>query len=283
LKSMRFVRQEPIHHNHQTLLEMASFSIAGSIRPVTEVQNTFTDDYAAFLLQKAESGIETLLTNTKDSAVSSDGRPWVQCFNRPDLHLQVFSSEAAGTPLKRFKAVCILHDMSPQEVVHFIADDTYRMSWDKSLKDFTPLLVRDFSDSTSGKLKKLVILRCATKGFGPISARDFVDVTLTATLDDGSIVVAGSSLLPNETCGNFLPNKQFVRGFNLVGSGSHLERCGPNGKDTKVSYVIHTDLKGWFTPMVINNAIGGSHVTYFEELKRALAAAYPDRTARAHA
>jgi START domain len=262
---------------------MASFTAAGSIKPVTATQYTFADDdHAAFLLQKAETALETLLINTKNSALNSDGKPWVQCLNRPELHLQVFSSEASGTPLKRFKAVCIFHDVSPEQVIHFIADEN-RVSWDKNLKEFTPVLVRDFSDSTSGKRKQLRIIRSATKPAGPISGRDFVDVTITATLDDGSIAIGGSSLEPNEAGGRFLPNKLFVRGFNLVGSGSHLERCGPDGKDTKISYVIHTNLKGWFLPIIINNALGSSYVAYFEDLRRAVAAAYPTSVAKAKA
>ena len=35
--------------------------------------------------------------------------------------------------------------------------------------------------------------------------------------------------------------------------------------------VIHTDLRGWFAPAIINQVIGGSYVSFFEDLTKALA------------
>jgi START domain len=233
---------------------------------------SFSEDQVADLLRKAEAGITTLLSNTSNSPVNSDGKPWVLLDSRPDLNLDIFYSEAAGTPIRRFKAVCVVNDVSPEQVATLIADKQ-RTSWDRNLREFTSLLVRDFSDYDRNMMKKLLMIRCLTESAGPISGREYIDAVLSMTLDDGSIAVAGFGLLPEETSYDFPPAKNFVRGFNHCGSGSYLERCGPGGRNTKISCVIHTDLKGWFTPIVINNAIGGSYLNYFQDLRKAISSA----------
>ena len=117
----------------------------------------------------------------------------------------------------------------------------------------------------------------------------------------------GVGLKQDQTGAHFPVNPTFVRGINFP-SGWFFE---PHGKDCRVSYVIHADLKGWFTPLIVvrlfvfypprrgvtfyrshpgapiyllthsihlrpraqNNAIGGSFVAFFTDLKNALRAA----------
>jgi hypothetical protein len=47
------------------------------------------------------------------------------------------------------------------------------------------------------------------------------------------------------------------------GSGSIPMGC-------KMTYIIQTDLKGWFLPVIVNQAIGGSYCSFFEDLKTAM-------------
>jgi hypothetical protein len=77
--------------------------------------------------------------------------------------------------------------------------------------------------------------------------------------------------------GMYPPSKAFVRGYNHVGSGWYFERvpaadAADGVEGTRVAYIIMSDLKGWFPALVINNAIGGAYVTFFEDLQAALEA-----------
>jgi len=74
------------------------------------------------------------------------------------------------------------------------------------------------------RLKRLQLFRSATKSVGPISAREFIDVTLLHRVDADTLVSAGAGLTVEETCGHFAPAKGFVRGFNsqVRSYSSHL-------------------------------------------------------------
>ena len=50
----------------------------------------------------------------------------------------------------------------------------------------------------------------------------------------------------------------------------HLEKYGVDGKDCKLTYLLHCDLKGWFRLMVINHVAGGFYVSFFQDLKAAM-------------
>jgi hypothetical protein len=64
----------------------------------------------------------------------------------------------------------------------------------------------------------------------------------------------------------------YVRGANFPGCGWHVT-ASKNGEGkvvTLVTYIIHTDLKGWFPKIVVNNAIAGSYVDFFKNSSEAM-------------
>ena len=71
-----------------------------------------------------------------------------------------------------------------------------------------------------------------------------------------------------------------MRGYNYPGSGWMMTPIYTDSADNgcsgsepvgcKVTYIIQTDLKGWFLPIIVNQAIGGSYCTFFEDLKNAM-------------
>ena len=67
----------------------------------------------------------------------------------------------------------------------------------------------------------------------------------------------------------------------IQGCGWFCERVRPSGavddecggeEGVRVTYVIQSDLKGWFLAIIVNNAIGGSYVSFFEDAFGALEA-----------
>lgn len=229
--------------------------------PATEPSN-LTPEQRASLLSKAYGAVDLLLANTRDAEVNADGNKWRLEFERKDLRLSVFNSEAKGSPIRRFKAVCFLPDISPDELMSFICDVQHRLTWDRNIHTLTML---QLSDDARGKV---AVLRSATKQVGPISGRDFIDATIVTKRPDGSVINCGSGLDTAECYGLFPPTSAFVRGFNQAGTGWHVE---PHESGSRVNYVIQPDLKGWFTAFIINQVIGGSYSSFFEDLQRALA------------
>jgi hypothetical protein len=111
-------------------------------------------------------------------------------------------------------------------------------------------------------------MRCATKAVGPIAGRDFVDANLIQTFEDGSIVSSGSAYINLER----LPEStSFTRGCNYPSGWYFTPMDG--GRKSRVSYIIHTDLKGWFLPVIINQAIAGTYNDFFRDLICAIEAA----------
>lgn len=154
----------------------------------------------------------------------------------------------------------------PSDVQSFISRDQHRLTWDRNVKELTSITV---SENIEEK-KKVIILRSSTNRVGPITSRDFIDITLiTAIGSDGSLASAGKGI---ENSPKFPICDNYVRGFNNAGCGWLFEILPQEDRSvhTKISYVIETDLKGWFLPVVVNNAIGGSYVTFFEDLKKAM-------------
>lgn len=215
------------------------------------------------LCEKAYASVDILLANTK-SDVNADGNAWNAVLERNDIQLKVFNSETRDSSLKRFKAIALLSDITPQQLIAFIGDREHRKTWDRNIFDLQTV------DLATDERGAVAVLRSCTKKVGPIAGRDFVDATVVRTLADGSVVNCGTGLEVRDTFGLFPPTKQFVRGLNLAGTGWHIE-TEPSINGVKVSYVIQTDLRGWFLPIIINQAIAGSYVSFFEDLRSALA------------
>lgn len=225
------------------------------------------------------------LKHTQSTSVNGDGKPWKQYSSNADLQLTIYSSEAVGigANLLRHMGVCIFPSISPHALLEFIQDSSHRLTWDRNVSSLEAVPVLEASTSRDdGRVvhhRRCFVGRSVTKKVGPIASRDFVDCNMVLTLEDGeACVAAGVGLTPEESFGVFPVTQSSVRGMNQE-SGWHFTKCGVGGVDCKVSYVIHTDLKGWFPAVVINNVIGGSYVSFFQDLKGALAAR-GDATAR---
>jgi len=223
---------------------------------------SLTPEQHEFLCKRAYDGVESFL---KDIPMDKnrDGNPWIVEYEKKELDLTVYYSQPKNSSIRRFKAVCLIHDTTPQALMDFMCDSNHRLTWDRGLQNLTYLNIHE-----GGDLGRVVILRSATKPVGPISGRDFMDAVVIRTLADGSIIQCGTGVDSNDNCGLYPVSKDFIRGLNQI-CGSHIQ-SEPTVNGVKVSYIIETDLKGWFPSFVINSAIGGSYSAYFEDIRRAL-------------
>ena len=234
----------------------------------------FTETQRTLLVSLAEGGCETCLANGRSGEEkNADGKAWKLGFENSSLQLRVFSSESKNSKLHLHKAICIFPDISPDDLCDFIHNIKHRLTWDRNVVGLTAITVDDQS-YTKGDGKRqhkwFHMLRSTTKNVGPISGREFIDACLLMHLDNGSIVCASTGLTPEQIFDKFPISKDRIRGINERGSGWLFEKCGVSGNDCKLTYTIQCDLKGWFTPMLINAAIGGSFTAFFEDLRAAL-------------
>jgi len=225
----------------------------------------------------AVSGVAAVLGNLAADA-NAEGGAWTLGLEDRALQLRVFHSPVPGSPLLRFKGVCEVPGFAPQFVQAAVSDNAPRLRWDSNIAALDTLALRGEgapagappAAAAASGVQRVVLLRSATRPVGPISAREFVDVT--AICDDGfagvpagSVVSAGVGVAADA---RFPEAPGFVRGINSA-SGWVFERTAEGG--TRVHYVIHSDLKGWFMAFVVNSAITGSYQTFFGDLKRRLA------------
>jgi hypothetical protein len=235
--------------------------------------SAFTDEDAARLLARAESSAQRLIANAQNDVpsivwspsllfckflmtfcvcqcqdVNSDGKPWILDFEKPELRLKVYYSEVPGSPLRLFKATCQLPRLNMEHMWDVLDDTKHRCTWDRNIADINTTSVRVYS-AERGQLKQLGLFRSATKAVGPISAREFIDVTIMKNVDKDIMVSAGAGLTVEETCGHYPPAKGYVRGFNNLGSGWYFQRIPATDTEeegVQVAYCIMSDLKGWF-------------------------------------
>ena len=231
----------------------------------------FTPEKIAWFHAHALAACGKTKGNSQQEEVNREGFPWRQVKERTDLNLKIYTSTASDSPLIIHRAVCIFEDSLPEDLLSFTQNIEYRLTWDRSTKSLKEVPISDETELKNGRTyeRRCLMLRVATKRVGPISSRDFIDVNMIMTQDDGSIVSAGAGLLPEQTCGHFPVQSDAVRGLNHFW-GLHLEKHGIDGKDCKLTYCLHTDLKGWFRPMVINHVAGLFFSTFFQDLKAAM-------------
>ena len=218
-----------------------------------------------YLSNLAQEGKQALDANLR-SELNCDGQAWRLEFTTPSLGLNVYSSVAIGSSLRRFKGECIIRDFSPKQVYAVVSNDAGRTTWDRNVS------IVESTTISEDENHRLFVIHCGTKQIGPIAARDFVDCILCLYKEDGSIECGGVGLSDAELTGNcqsiyeVLPNH--IRAFNHKGSGWTFEHDGSGG--TKATMFIHVDLKGWFLPVIINKAVGGSFTSFFQDLRGAL-------------
>lgn len=240
-------------------------------------------DTDATFVEAAKRGVAALLANTRADA-NAEGKPWTLGREDAALGLKVYYSEVPGSGLLRFKGVCELAGaFSPQFVQTAISDNAARLRWDRNMQALDTVVLRGAGASAAAPalasgaggadagVRRVVMLRSATKQVGPVSAREFVDVT--AICDDGFAGVPAGSVASGGAgvvdAARFPEQPAFVRGWNSPGCGWLFERRADGG--TRVHYVIQSDLKGWFMAVVINNVLTGSFFTFFDDVNKRLA------------
>jgi hypothetical protein len=233
--------------------------------------SAFTPAQQQVLIAAADAAFTVTLGNTRSDAVNHDNQPWTKSLEVPEQQVTVYQSNVPNNSLIRHKGVCIFPDLTPEEIAGFVFNHEKRTSWDKGILKMKVLQVADQSFVRDGKpvTKKYCVRHSVGAPRGPVSSRDFVDVCLFQTMDDGAIVHAEVSVDPKNYFGNFPETSDAIRAHKFA-SGWYLQKWGPGGKDCKVTAVIHLDIKGWFPASVINNLIGGSFGTFFGDLKVAM-------------
>lgn len=216
------------------------------------------DATAAAHVAAAHAGIDRLIVNAAlDAATTAEGAPWVLSTRREDLHLTVYHAAVPGSPTYRFKAVCLM-PFHPAVTAQFLSDGVGRLRWDPAVSRLDCIPV---ADTPRGRVH---LLHSQTKAVGPISSRDFVDVVAVVRTPSGGYANGGGSVTDPR-----LPEQRgVVRGWNSGGGGwtfEPVEEAGgaDAGPRCRVTYVIHSDLKGWLPALIINSAITGNYVTFF--------------------
>lgn len=234
----------------------------------TILQSLLNDTKKQEIQQQIKICESKLKANT-NSELNAEGIPWSLDFTNKELNLSVYSSEVPNSNLKRFKAECIIENIQPVDLLDVITNVEERIKWDRNMTKVEEYVISNDPDAHENE--KIIVLHCETKAVGPISGRDFVDLIVLKKCSDGSTFSTGISFDIADPLATYLyPIQQnIVRGYNHYGSGSYIQPL-PEGNGSKISYVIQTDLKGWFLSYIVNSAIGGSFNTYFADLKEEL-------------
>jgi len=201
----------------------------------------------------AHAGIDRLIVNAASGATNTaEGSPWVLSTRRDDLHLTVYHATVPGSQFYRFKAVCRM-PFHPAVTAQFLSDGAGRLRWDPNVSRLDTLPV---ADTPRGRVH---LLHSQTKAVGPIASRDFVDVVAVVRTPSGGYANGGGSV----TDARLPEQRGVVRGWNSGGGGWTFEPVEADAGLCTVTYVIHSDLKGWLPSLIINNAIVGNYVTFF--------------------
>ena len=251
---------------------MASFfAVQKPASPPPPPEQPFTPEQIAWFHAHSLIACDKTIGNSRSEEINREGLPWRKVKERADLQLKVYTSPASDSPLIIHRAICLFENIEPEHLLSFTQHIDYRLTWDRNTKSLKEIPISDEPVLKNGQTyqRRCLMLRVSSKQVGPISSRDFVDVNMMMTQEDGSIVSAGAGLQPDQTGGHFPVQSDAVRGLNHFW-GLHLEKCGVDGKDCKLTYLLHCDLKGWFRPMVINHVAGGFYVSFFQDLKAAM-------------
>jgi hypothetical protein len=215
-------------------------------------------DLDAAHVEAAKSGVAALLANVRAEA-NAEGLPWTPCLDNPALRLRVFYSSVPGSSILRFRATCDIAGHSPQFVQATISDNAARLGWDSNIAALDTTVLRGEGAAAGAPpaergMVRVVLLRSATRPVGPISAREFLDVTGICNdefpgVPKGSVVSGGAGVVD---AARYPEAAGFVRGWNSPGCGWLFEKTD---EGTRVHYVIHSDLKGWMLAMIVNNAL----------------------------
>eukprot|EP00854_Cymbomonas_tetramitiformis_P027866 gene27866-34426_t len=257
------------------------------------IPSTSTDDarnITSVALQSERAFLEACSKNAPAFEKQEYART-LKC-GKAHIPIECFSTKVKGNASRKFKAIVELPNITPMQLMDFIGDNAHRKTWDKNIANLEEVVIaegdeiesighsvgnpnQNFKEGSKDQVHaRCVVLRCQTKQVGPVAGRDFVDAMIVKALGNGAVFSAGGSLSRSEAGAIFPETKGLVRGFNMYGCGMFMENISvQEGRPcTRMQYIIHSDLKGWFLPAVVNNVLGGSFCAFFECLINALVA-----------
>lgn len=201
--------------------------------------NNLSQEQNLSLIEKAKSYELSFLNNFKNET------PWVNEFKNHEINLCVYSLKVPNKTIKKFKATSFVKNVSPKQFIDYIEDVNKRIIYDKNLKSIKKFFLEKNDNCDT------FILQTETNQVGPVSSREFIDLSIKKNLENGNIIFCGSGLDTN----NIFPFKQnIVRGINYGVSGWFIEK-NTSQDGVHLTLISETDLKGWFHPVVSNNAI----------------------------
>ena len=139
-----------------------------------------------------------------------------------------------------------------------------RLKWDESILKIEVL--KQHSKDSCCTLRTM--LYTTAKTFG-ISQRAFVDRQWNLEFQDGSVLSMSNSVpfiepVPNDVLASL--DTPHTRGVNYPGSAWMFDTCRRSGKEyTKMTMLIHSDLKGWMYSGVVNASLN-SHLNQFSKV-----------------
>ena len=94
--------------------------------------SAFTPSQVAALIPLADEALAISLGNVRDEGFNHYGQKWVKASERKDLNLTTYQSTVPGNSLVSHKAVCVIKNILPEQVMAFFVDDIQRrLAWDK--------------------------------------------------------------------------------------------------------------------------------------------------------
>lgn len=189
------------------------------------------------------------------------------------------SDGPAGTV---FKGVHVF-PLCPAELWPCMIRPDLRARFDSSVETMTLVKVADtevvLKEGQAPQPAEVNIIRSATKAMFAITQRDFVDSSITLTDVNTGDIYSSCGAAPDGTAGGRFPEvKKVIRGHDHSGCGWWLTAVevpgeGPDAAPkvcTRVTYVIHSDIKGWIPSSVIHAAIDKTYTSFFSCLEEFL-------------
>eukprot|EP01119_Soliformovum_irregulare_P003606 TRINITY_DN1433_c0_g1_i1.p1 TRINITY_DN1433_c0_g1~~TRINITY_DN1433_c0_g1_i1.p1 ORF type:complete len:265 (-),score=54.30 TRINITY_DN1433_c0_g1_i1:61-783(-) len=148
--------------------------------------------------------------------------------------------------------VILLENVTLEELVDMVTDISKRKLWDQTNLDYHEMLKVDDQNS---------IMYTAAKGFGPVSARDFVSVCHTERSITGDLA---NDFFASAQCSvEYGPeNKAYVRG-KILPTGWLFKRDPTNANNVRVTYIAGVVLGGWLPTGLINKAVYSNTAAFF--------------------
>ncbi|XP_018427991.1 PREDICTED: stAR-related lipid transfer protein 5 [Nanorana parkeri] len=192
-------------------------------------------------------------------AYRTDPTGWKQCKKTGDVAVYWRpSSEFTGNLYKGEGIVA----GKPEHVWHCLKPEPggLRVKWDSNVEDFQ--LLETVTEDIS-------ICRTVTPSaaMGIIAPRDFVDVVLIKSYEDGSIA-SNATNVEHESCP---PQRHFVRGFNHH-CGCFCVPIPGEPEKTQVLSFFQTDLSGYLPRSVVESFFPYSMTQFYSNLTKAVKA-----------